>query len=72
MWVPCDQKAIFRTRLVKKLTLVSLLVLVCVFRFLYQPRRKIGEKDIFMNTAISRKVVVKSARDNPAKYCGWL
>ena len=82
MWIPCDQKAIFRTRLVKKLTLVSLLVkkltlvsllvLACVFRLLYQLRRKIGEKDIFVNTAISRKVVVKSARDNPAKYCGWL
>ena len=26
MWVPCDQKAVFRTKLVKKLTLVSLLV----------------------------------------------
>ena len=81
MWVPCDQKAIFRTKLVKKLTLVSLLVkkltvvsllvLACVFRFLYQPRRKIGEKHIFVNTAISRKVVVKSTRNNP-KYCGWL
>jgi len=23
------------------------------------------------STAISRKVVGKSARDNPEKYCGW-
>ena len=26
---------------------------------------------IFPFTAISRKVVVKSARDNPERHCGW-
>ena len=26
----------------------------------------------FAYTAISRKVVGKSARDNPERYCGWL
>ena len=25
----------------------------------------------FLNTAVSRKVVGKSARDNPERYCGW-
>ena len=25
----------------------------------------------FLYTAISRKVVGKSARDNPQRYCGW-
>ena len=27
---------------------------------------------ISTSTAISRKVVGKSARDNPERYCGWL
>ena len=26
----------------------------------------------YMCTAVSRKVVGKSARDNPERYCGWL
>ena len=29
-------------------------------------------KPYLNNTAISRKVVAKSARDNPKRYCGWL
>ena len=26
---------------------------------------------VYMYTAISRKVVCKSARNNPERYCGW-
>ena len=26
---------------------------------------------VLLYTAISRKVVGKSARDNPERYCGW-
>ena len=44
MWVPCDQKAIFRTRLVKKLTLVSLLVLACVCFASYTSPEEKSEK----------------------------
>ena len=28
-------------------------------------------KLINISTAISRKVIGKSARDNPERYCGW-
>ena len=44
VWVPCDQKAIFRTRLVKKLTLVSLLVLACVCFASYTSPEEKSEK----------------------------
>ena len=30
-----------------------------------------GEQWWMRYTAISRKVVGKSARDNPERYCGW-
>ena len=43
--------------------------------FVAYMRRKDGEKALTAlkggNTAISRKVVGKSARDNPERYCGW-
>ena len=32
---------------------------------------KLGRPDISMYTAVSRKVVGKSVRDNPERYCGW-
>ena len=34
-------------------------------------RKKLEVANFFMHTAISRKVVGESARDNPERYCGW-
>ena len=48
-----------------------------VFAFLCGSLVQIFEQIVFIkamkvsNTAIWRKVVGKSARDNPERYCGW-
>ena len=34
-------------------------------------QKKCCIRDTILYTAISRKVVGKSARDNPVRYCGW-
>ena len=41
------------------------------FRLLLRLLQGMNTNNKEQHTAISRKVVGKSARDNPEKYCGW-
>ena len=50
----------------------KLFVLRSFFTSLLQTIQRHCDRTHSMYTAISRKVVGKSARDNPERYCGWL